>query len=43
MVSALRVLGKDVYLYKPKKKDNVLIMENENEDRVFIAPIVKHA
>jgi len=43
VVSALRVLGKEVYVYKPKKKDRVLIMESANEDSVFIAPIVKHA
>jgi len=41
VVSALRVLGKDTYVYKPKK-DMPLILENENEDRIFIAPVISY-
>ena len=39
VISAIRTLGKDCYLYPPPKT-GVLIMENENGDRIFIAPWV---
>jgi len=41
VISAIRALGKDCYMYPPQRKDSVLILENENGDRVFIAPVVK--
>ncbi len=41
VTSALRVLSKkSVYIYKPRLKESVLILENENGDRVFIAPFI---
>jgi hypothetical protein len=40
VISAIRTLGGDCYLYTPPK-NAVLIMENENGDRVFIAPFIK--
>ena len=40
MLKGLRALGgrRKCYVYKPKK-DQPLIIENENKDRIFIAPI----
>jgi len=37
VISAIRTLGKDCYLYPPPKT-SVLITENKNGDRIFIAP-----
>jgi hypothetical protein len=40
VISAIRTLGGDCYLYTPPK-NAVLVMENEKGDRVFIAPFIK--
>ena len=38
VISSIRTLGKDCFYYPPSK-DSILILENENGDRIFIAPV----
>ena len=40
VVSAIKTLGEACYLYPPKEKESILILENEKGDRVFIAPLI---
>jgi hypothetical protein len=38
VISAIRALGKNTYAHSPKGKLGVLVLENENGDKIFIAP-----
>jgi hypothetical protein len=40
VLSAIRTLGKNCYMYPPQK-NSILVLENGNRDWIFIAPLVQ--